>query len=353
MSMSQPFGPRRVEIKREVVAAAGPREPDEHRPRATVQGGPADPLRSEDPFRDRLHRLTFGNDAWRRAGASGDDTAADRALGPLADDMVFVLDSAISLLGATTASDASKVELVTEPVDDVVMSSLRSLIFSGELGEVVDLPAIDLHEALAEVLETGALRADLRDDALDSLRTLRATVREAERTRNPTLLDRVMPYVVRIAGLLSLHGVAGLLAAIVVGESLANEVMKAVVVTLTAFVAIEAKKILDRRREPLGRATRVGLAHRQLLRDIRELTASQTADRTTKAQARLQLVLDVAVLRTSTFDRAWPGKATYWEKLDHVQDWVENRRFRGGEEKLLSDLRAARPPRWRRVRRTR
>jgi len=290
--------------KKFTVAAPRPPRPEEMV--AAASGPPA------------LQHL-FEHEEIRLAARTADDLRlADRALSEVVGDLNQLLDSAATHLRQSGRGRSR--QQVKDAVPQLAAISGLAALPLGDVAALLGLPRGEADNVLAVLAKEGGISPAKRHYALEQIEQLRGQLRQVELTKNHSLLDRLIGFIVKI-GLLAAIAVAAVpIGAVAVGESIVKEVVKAGITALIALALQQtAEGVRDHHRER-DPETLTDKAHAALIDD---LSAAQTlwkepAYNGEHTVIQVRLAIRCCTMRAVSISLTWKDKQQYWRLLEEI-----------------------------------
>lgn len=274
------------------------------------------------------------------ARRAGDDRLADRALSVVVDELLGLLD--ITAAHLREAARGGTRQRVRQAVPQVVARAGIAGLPLGEVADLLGLPHDEVDVTLDLLKRQGGLSPAQRQQALSAIDELRARLSEAADTKDHSLVDRLIGFIVRIAALVALAVAAAPLGAMAVGDPVVNEMVKAGVIALVALALQSVADIVLAKREE-RRPER--LAHDALLRElpVAESLNHEPAYRGEHAVVRMALLVRCCAARVAMISLDWDDSLLYWQLLDEITIAV-NHPHPNTFSRLHRRLRALAPP---------
>lgn len=265
-----------------------------------------------------LRRLV-GNEQRRTAARKANrPQMADAALRDVIGDLDVLLATAETHVRA--AGDRRSRRRLKKVVPELVtLSELQALPFD-EVADFLGIPANEANGLFARLVQQGGISRAERGRVLRQLRELREQLHQVEITRDHSLLDRLLGFIIRIALLVGIAVASAPLGALAVGDPVVSEAIKTGVIALVALAlqqTVDAVRGWQLEQDPHLVARE---AHAALLTEIRAAEALKEPPAYPGEHAVLRFRLEVrcARARVASLPLEWDEKTQYWLELDHL-----------------------------------
>lgn len=265
-----------------------------------------------------LRRLVR-NEQRRTAARNGNrPQMADAALRDVIGDLDVLLATAETHV--RTAGDRRSRRQLKKVVPELVtLAELDALPFD-EVADFLGIPAAEADGLFAELVQRGGFSRADREKVLQQLRQLRKQLHQVEITRDHSLLDRLLGFIIRIALLVGIAVASTPLGALAVGDPVVSEAIKTGVIALVALAlqqTVDAIRTWQTEQDPYVVARK---AHTALLTEIlaAEALTKTPAYQGEHAVLRFRLEVRCARARVASLPLEWSEKTQYWLELDHL-----------------------------------
>jgi hypothetical protein len=308
-----PVSRAREEIQR--ISARRPKRGDDivavRPPRPEEQSAAAGP-----PDLDRLfaHEQTRSN-----ARRANNAKLANRALIEVIGDLDHMLDIVAGQL--RLAGRGRSRQQVKDAVSQLVATSRLAVLPLREMSDLLDIPHGEVDTVLAVLAKNGGISPPERQAALEQVERLRALLRQAASTKDHSLLDRLLDFIVEIVILVTIAIAATPLGTIAVGDSVIKEVIKAGLIALVAVALQNAIDSIRERRRARNPYVTARAAHAALVNEllIAEGLNKEPAYEGEHTVIKIRLMIRCCAARIASISLAWKDTQQYWSLLDEIE----------------------------------
>lgn len=290
---------------------------------------------------DALSQLFEHEQIRTSARASGDAEVANHALRDVVGDLDKLLSHVETHL-EESARGRSR-QTVREAVPQLTAMSNLAALPLVEVADLLGLPRESADGVINVLARDGGFSPVERHYALRDVKQLREELRQVEISKDHTLLDRLIRFIMKIAIPVVVAIGAAPVAALSVGESMVKEVIKAAVVTLVAFALQGAANRV--KEHYLAPDNDLRETHRALLEELRnaQFLVEEPHYEGEHAVVRIRLAVRCGVVRVALITSDWESKQRYWALLDDL-DHAIGRGRRDDLARVQVKLQAFPPP---------
>ncbi|MEV6874506.1 hypothetical protein [Amycolatopsis sp. NPDC051128] len=256
------------------------------------------------------------------ARLANDRKLADDALRTVVGDLDILLGQAEAQLRLSDRGRAR--QTVKEAVPRFVAISSLAALPLAEVADILNLPATDVSTVTDSLIRHGGLSPAERHDALTGIELLRKQLRQVEITKDHSLLDRIIRFIVKVGVLLGIAAGSALPAALAVGDTIVKEVVKAAITALVALALQRTVRGVLAHGDDLRTTARA--AHTALVDELSVITAlcDTPAYEGEHTVLRVRLAVRCAIARIATTSVPWNRKQEYWAVLDEITRKLAN-----------------------------
>jgi hypothetical protein len=266
-----------------------------------------------------LDRLFTHEQARSSARSANDKTLADRALTEVVGDLQRMLDIAADEVRSSGRGRSR--QQVKDAVARLVRTSSLSKLPLRDMAELLDIPPGDVDPVILALTRDGGISPAERHQALEGIEQLRDQLQQVADSKEHSLLDRLLSIIVEIFLLVTIVAVATPLGAVVAGDPVVNEIVKAAVIALVALALQSTAQDIRERRRARDPYTIAANAHSALLEELTAAESLNAAPAYGREHAiiRIRLTVRCCAARVATISLKWTDAQQCWAMLDEIE----------------------------------